>query len=102
MDKYELTADMTENRQYWKMMVNHWPTNMWKWSLKVRKVSKMAAKSQLLSVGSHLVAKNHRFHTDEQWLTLAALTCNWLLKPVNFSLSRGVPWDVSIPYFHFY
>ena len=25
MSKYELTADMTENRQYWKMMVNTGP-----------------------------------------------------------------------------
>ena len=25
MTKYELTADMTENRQYWKMMVNTGP-----------------------------------------------------------------------------
>ena len=36
MSKYELTADMTENRQYWKMMVfKDWPTKMWRWSLKV-------------------------------------------------------------------
>ena len=34
MSKYELTADMTENRQYWKMMVKTaWPTNKWRWSL---------------------------------------------------------------------
>ena len=25
MSKYELTADMTENRQYWKMMVKTGP-----------------------------------------------------------------------------
>ena len=38
MTKYELTADMTENRQYWKMMVKDWPTKIWRSSLKVRKV----------------------------------------------------------------
>ena len=38
MTKYELTADMIENRKYWKMMVKTGPTNMWRWSLKVRKV----------------------------------------------------------------
>ena len=38
MTKYELTADMTENRQYWKMMVKDWPTKIWRSSLKVGKV----------------------------------------------------------------
>ena len=43
MSKYELTADMSENRQYWKMMVKgkDWPTKKWRWSLKVRKVRKL-------------------------------------------------------------
>ena len=27
MNKYELTADMTEDRQYWKMMVKTGPQN---------------------------------------------------------------------------
>ena len=34
--KYELTADMTENRHYWENDEEDWPTKMWRWSLKVR------------------------------------------------------------------
>ena len=47
MKKYELTADMTENRHYWKMMMENGP-QLWhtvvemvsKSTLKVRNVSK--------------------------------------------------------------
>ena len=37
MTKYELTADMTENRHYWKMFGKESPTKKWRWSLKVLK-----------------------------------------------------------------
>ena len=37
-----------------------------------------------------------RFPTDEQLLTLAALTCNWLLKPVNVRPLRGVQEKSSV------
>ena len=30
------------------------------------------------------------------FLTLAALTCNWLLKPVNVRLFRCIPWDIKL------
>ena len=45
MIKYELTADMTENRQYWKMMVKTWPTKKWRWSLKVREKNRVKDRS---------------------------------------------------------
>ena len=39
MCKYELTADMTENRQtVLEDDGKDWPTKKWRWSLKVRKV----------------------------------------------------------------
>ena len=51
MKKYELTADMTENRHYWKMMVNTGP-QVWhkyvdmvsKSTPKVRHVSKYSVR----------------------------------------------------------
>ena len=46
--------------------------------------------------------RNRRKCIGEQWLTPAALTCNWLLKPVIFRLLRGVAWYINVPYFHFY
>ena len=36
------------------------------------------------------------FSSDEQWLALAALTCNWLEKTVNVCPLRGIPWDMYI------
>ena len=37
----------------------------------------------------------HGFPSNEQWLALATLIYNWLLKCVNFLLFRGVPWDIK-------
>ena len=38
---YDLTADITDNKQYWKTMVKTWAQRFWIRSLKVRNVRKI-------------------------------------------------------------
>ena len=45
MKKYEMTADMTENREpvlEYDGLSEDWPTKMWRWSLKARNVRKQS------------------------------------------------------------
>ena len=81
MSKYELTADMTENRQYWKQDDGKdWPTKKWRWSLKVRKREKNIRILYLCSQWSDCHVKIIRFDQRPFLQTMSCTQCQPLSK----------------------
>ena len=80
MKKYELTADMTENRQYGENDGEDWPTKKWRWSLKVRNTKHaMTVNMIITNIAQLLLNIECKLSTMVYSTKFIHMTCTWVM-----------------------